>query len=76
MEADRVNLDETVDSEATIRSRLTAIVADLRNVPSISATTLTREYARRHGIAGRVHQIAGTLLAEMFDPASHAARQS
>jgi hypothetical protein len=63
-----------MDNEATIRSRLTEIVADLRNVPSISATTLTQEYAKRHGIDGRVHKIAGSLLAEMFDPVGAAQR--
>jgi hypothetical protein len=57
-----------MDNEVTIRSRLMEIVADLRNMPSISATTLTQEYVQRHGIDGRVHEIAGSLLAEMFDP--------
>jgi hypothetical protein len=62
-------------SDTVIRKRLRHIImVDMRNAPEITASSVTREYVRQHGIDGRVRAIAAALLEEMFDPLVRAAR--
>jgi hypothetical protein len=64
--------EKPVIEEATIRTRLLQIWDDLHAAPSINAQLLTQEYAKRHGVDGRVHEIAAALLVELFDPVCRA----
>ena len=57
-----------IPSEATIRARLTQIISDLCAAPTMTATLVTQEYAKRYGPDGCVEEIAATLLADLLDP--------
>jgi hypothetical protein len=48
--------------------QLTQIISDLCAAPTMTATLMTQEYAKRYGPDGCVEEIAATLLADLLNP--------